>query len=96
MQLYPVISRDGISEIWHGEKLTKEVPDRFMPPMIKLNNLHWYVGELVRLRNGRHFIPLRWIQHDHEMNAQGHMVDVSDVSRQFIYLMKIADYSLTL
>jgi hypothetical protein len=84
MQLYPVISSVGISEVWHGEKMTKELPDNLRPPMIKFKSLHWYTGELIQLNNGAFFIPLRWLQKDTEMHAQGHMVDISNVR---VYLL---------
>lgn len=75
LQLYPVISTNGISEVWHGEKLVKDIPDHVLTPMIKLEGRHFYVGELVRLKCGRYFIPLRWIEKDGEMQGEGHWVD---------------------
>ncbi|EUC62448.1 hypothetical protein RSOL_420510, partial [Rhizoctonia solani AG-3 Rhs1AP] len=75
MSFYPHYNNNRMSQIWHGGKLLKDVPDRVLTPMIRHNNRIYYVGELVERTQGW-FLPLRWILYGKErkMYAAGHIV----------------------
>jgi hypothetical protein len=69
-----------MSQIWHGGKLLKDVPDHVLTPMIRHNDKIYYVGELVQRTKGW-FLPLRWILYGKErkMYAVGHIVEETQV-----------------
>jgi hypothetical protein len=81
MNFYPHYDDNRMSQIWHGGKLLKDVPDHVLTPMIRHNNQIYYVGELVRRKQGW-FVPLRWILKGKErmMYAIGHIVEETQVS----------------
>ncbi|KAG9098244.1 hypothetical protein FRC06_006616 [Ceratobasidium sp. 370] len=63
MQMYPHLECDGqrVTQVWHGAKMLYSVPDEQMTPMIRTNdNRIFYVNELVKLSDGKLFIPRRW------------------------------------
>ncbi|KAF9043189.1 hypothetical protein BJ165DRAFT_1545314 [Panaeolus papilionaceus] len=61
---YPVISKKGIvSEIWHGDKWTKEINRHFLSPMYDAGDeSHFYIDEPAQMKDGQLVIPLRWWQ----------------------------------
>jgi hypothetical protein len=69
-----------MSQIWHGGKLLKDIPDHVLTPTIRHDNKIYYVGELVRRDQGW-FLPLRWVLRGErrKMYAIGHMVEVTQV-----------------
>ncbi|KAG8759812.1 hypothetical protein FRC11_001359 [Ceratobasidium sp. 423] len=76
MHFYPHYDDNRMSQIWHGGKLLKDVPDHVLTPMIRHNNQIYYVGELVQRTKGW-FLPLRWVLKGKErkMYAVGHPVE---------------------
>ncbi|KAJ7689093.1 hypothetical protein B0H14DRAFT_3176061 [Mycena olivaceomarginata] len=69
--LYPEINTTGsVTEIWHGEKLCKEINPELLTPMFDAGNgVHYYVNEVAQLTDGRFVIPFRWIKVDELMHA---------------------------
>lgn len=54
-----------ISEVWHGDKLNKEVPlDQLCPHFVDATGCYFYVNEFAQLCNGQYIIPKRWRLHD--------------------------------
>ncbi|KAJ7501897.1 hypothetical protein B0H11DRAFT_2155297 [Mycena galericulata] len=78
--LYPEINTNGsVSEIWHGNKLCKEInPDRLTPMFDAGNGIHYYSNELAELGDHRLVIPFRWIKIDQIMHADTYPVEIND------------------
>jgi len=64
MQFYPVEGEGGMTQLWHGGKWFKDVPDDVLTPMVihPKTSQHFYVKELCECTDGSLFIPLRWFQ----------------------------------
>ncbi|KDQ14913.1 hypothetical protein BOTBODRAFT_145446 [Botryobasidium botryosum FD-172 SS1] len=71
---YPEMSDGPICELRHGSKWLDSWPDSALTPMIDYNNQHYYVNEMVQLKDSRYFIPLRWFTHKGEMRMIGYNV----------------------
>jgi hypothetical protein len=80
MNFYPHYDDNRVSQIWHGGKLLKDVPDHVLTPMVRHNNKIYYVGELVQRTHGW-FLPLRWMLKGERrrMYAVGHVVEETNV-----------------
>ncbi|KDQ55321.1 hypothetical protein JAAARDRAFT_195723 [Jaapia argillacea MUCL 33604] len=79
---------DGVvSEIWHGEKLCKEVPlHQLCPHYIDKSGKAYFVDEFAWLRNGQFIIPKRWRQQEnHEYIADGFAVICISNKSQAVY-----------
>jgi hypothetical protein len=59
-----------MSELWHGEKLLKEVPRGLLCPHFIRGTSNFYVDELAKLNNGHFVIPVRWIIVDNQLVAE--------------------------
>ncbi|CUA71593.1 Valine--tRNA ligase [Rhizoctonia solani] len=83
MSFYPHYDDNRMSQIWHGGKLLKDVPDHVLTPMIQHNNQIYYVGELVQRTHGW-FLPLRWMLkgEQRKMYAIGHIVEETQTGLQ--------------
>ncbi|CAE6440442.1 unnamed protein product [Rhizoctonia solani] len=83
MSFYPHYDDNRMSQIWHGGKLLKDVPDHVLTPMIRHNNQIYYVGELVQRMHGW-FLPLQWMLkgEQHKMYAIGHNVEETQMGLQ--------------
>jgi len=64
MQFYPEDGEGGMSQLWHGAKWLKDIPDKFLTPMAihPVNAQHFYVREVCQCTDGTLFLPLRWYQ----------------------------------
>ncbi|KAG9092786.1 hypothetical protein FRC06_011798 [Ceratobasidium sp. 370] len=63
MQMYPHLEGNGqrATQVWHGAKMLYGIPDDQMTPMMRNDSDQiFYVNELVKLSDGRLFIPRRW------------------------------------
>jgi hypothetical protein len=62
LQCYPERLSDGaMSEIWHGDRLLKNLPRHLLCPHYISGSNQFYVDELSLLHDGRFVIPIRWI-----------------------------------
>ncbi|KAF8144720.1 hypothetical protein K438DRAFT_1910920 [Mycena galopus ATCC 62051] len=73
--LYPEINTNGsVSELWHGEKLCKQLNPDFLTPMFDAGNgIHYYTHEVAQLKDGRMVIPYRWIKVDGLLHADAYL-----------------------
>jgi hypothetical protein len=70
LMIYPQRRSDGVvSEIWHADKLLKEVDDQLCPHYIA-GARHFYVNEFARLTDGTFAIPKRWVMVDTTLCAE--------------------------
>ncbi|KAJ3728175.1 hypothetical protein DFJ43DRAFT_966520, partial [Lentinula guzmanii] len=62
LHFYPEIPEDGIvCEVWHAEKWRTMDPELLSPMYDAGSGKHFYVFELLKLRDGSFVIPVRWI-----------------------------------
>ncbi|KAJ7069017.1 hypothetical protein B0H15DRAFT_807270 [Mycena belliarum] len=61
MTLYPEDAGNKLGEVWHGDKMLRNVPDHLLSPTIRHNGVIWYVNELVQCFDGSWFLPKRWV-----------------------------------
>ena len=66
------------SEVWHTERWRNDLPSDVVSPMYNAGVRHYYIDELVRLKDGNFAIPLRWVKYQGQMHA----IAVAVVSNQ--------------
>ncbi|KAJ6621770.1 hypothetical protein B0H10DRAFT_1945050 [Mycena sp. CBHHK59/15] len=80
MTLYPEDGGNKLGEVWHGDKMLRDIPDHLLSLTVRYNGVIYYVNELVKLE-GRWFLPKRWLTRNSGkvMLASGHHVTNSDL-----------------
>ncbi|KAJ6624579.1 hypothetical protein B0H10DRAFT_2162183 [Mycena sp. CBHHK59/15] len=61
MTLYPEDRGNKLGEVWHGDKMLRDIPDHLLSPTIRHNGTIYYVNELVKCSDGSWFLPKRWL-----------------------------------
>ncbi|KAJ7112257.1 hypothetical protein C8R44DRAFT_581192, partial [Mycena epipterygia] len=61
MTLYPEDAGNKLGEVWHGDKMLRDIPDHILSPTIRHNGTIYYVNELVQCLDGSWFLPKRWM-----------------------------------
>jgi hypothetical protein len=81
MTFYPEDGGDKLGEVWHGDKMLRDIPDHLLSPTVKHNGVIYYVDELVKRSENRWFLPKRWLTRDSGsvMLASGYHVTDSAV-----------------
>ena len=81
MALYPEDAGNKLEEVWHGDKMLRDIPDHLLSPTIRHNGTMYYVDELVQCSDGSWFLPKRWLTRNggKSMFASGFHVTESDV-----------------
>lgn len=73
MQFLPELwvwkGKQRVSEAWHGRKWLWEVPGEIATPMVRSNDIQFFVGEVVGCSDGSLFIPSRFYQHKTDEQA---------------------------
>lgn len=63
LHLYPEIPDGPITEVWHAEKWRKDLDPATLAPMIVgQEEKHYYINELVQMKNGELVVPVRWLK----------------------------------
>lgn len=75
MTFYPEFMDGKMTEMWHADKWVKDADEDVLTPIFRLDNIVYYVNELVRLSYQSFFIPKRWVKHGKNMQAVGYHVD---------------------
>ncbi|KAJ6578993.1 hypothetical protein B0H10DRAFT_2443555 [Mycena sp. CBHHK59/15] len=80
MTLYPEDAGAKLGEVWHGDKMLRDIPDHLLSPTIRHNGTIYYVNELVKCLDGSWFLPKRWMTRSGSkgMFASGFNVTESD------------------
>ncbi|KAJ7256585.1 hypothetical protein C8J57DRAFT_1649924 [Mycena rebaudengoi] len=61
MVFYPEDGGNKLGEVWHGDKMLRDIPDHLLSPTVRHKGDIYYVNELVRRSENRWFIPKRWL-----------------------------------
>jgi hypothetical protein len=78
IQHYPERRTDGrCSEVWHGEKILKEIPPDQLCPHYINGARQFYVNEYAQLVDQRIVIPKRWLLIDQQLHAEAWIVTLS-------------------
>ncbi|KAJ7755636.1 hypothetical protein DFH07DRAFT_773318 [Mycena maculata] len=64
MTLYLEDAGDKLGEVWHGDKMLRDIPDHLLSPTIRHKGVIYYVNELVKCLDGSWFLPKRWLTRD--------------------------------
>jgi hypothetical protein len=82
IQRYPERRSDGgQSQIWHGDKLLKEVPLDQLCPHYICGARQFYINEYAQLKDTRMVIPCRWIMIDGVLHTEVWMVERHIIQR---------------
>ncbi|KAH9828833.1 uncharacterized protein C8Q71DRAFT_863689 [Rhodofomes roseus] len=79
IEIYPIRSRT-VSETYHSKRVVHDTdPDSGHTPMWAAGHMHWYIGELAMLRNGKLVIPRAWYRYESrgEVFGEGYEVAVN-------------------
>lgn len=71
-----------MSEVFHAEKMVKDLPLEFRPPVVRVERELYFINELLQLRNKDYFIPTCYIRDGgtNQLYALGWQVTKTEVS----------------
>ncbi|KAJ6632423.1 hypothetical protein B0H10DRAFT_1938045 [Mycena sp. CBHHK59/15] len=61
MVFYPEDAGNKRGEVWHGDKMLRDLPDHLLSPTIQHKGVIYYVNELVKRYGNHWFLPKRWL-----------------------------------
>ncbi|KAJ6508188.1 hypothetical protein C8R45DRAFT_815921 [Mycena sanguinolenta] len=77
LHFYPEITTT-VSESWQAEKYVKEIEDDDLSPMWAnwdgASHRHFYIKELAQCKDGKYFVPLKWIVYKKEVHCDAYLV----------------------
>lgn len=79
MVFYPEDGEGRLGEVWHGEKMLRDVPDHLLSPTLRYKGTIYWVDELVKRVDHQWFIPKRWITRNGHPYAVGYHVHSTEV-----------------
>ncbi|KAJ6614498.1 hypothetical protein B0H10DRAFT_1803312 [Mycena sp. CBHHK59/15] len=93
MSFYPEDAGKKLGEVWHGDKMMRDIPDHLLSPNIRHNGKMYYVNELVQCTDGNWFLPKRWVTRNNSkvMLASGYNVTESEASLNILLSLTIFD-----
>lgn len=85
MVFYPDDGEGRLCEVWHGEKMLRDIPDELLSPTLRHNQKVYWVNELVKRTEGWWFIPKRWITRHGVAYADGYHVKPAEVNFDSVF-----------
>ncbi|KAF7333096.1 Carbamoyl-phosphate synthase large chain [Mycena venus] len=61
MSFYPEDAGNKLGEVWHSDKMLRDIPDHLLSPNVRHKGKIYYVNELVQCNDGHWFLPKRWV-----------------------------------
>ncbi|KAJ6469227.1 hypothetical protein DFH09DRAFT_1294525 [Mycena vulgaris] len=100
MVFYPEDAGNKLGQVWHGDKMLRDIPDHLLTPTVRHQGVIYYVNELVKRTDGRWFLPKRWLTRKTGMKsvmlASGyHVIDTEDglvVEQDTLDVVEVASF----
>lgn len=80
---YPVEGKGFMSEVWHGRKMSEELPPEIAPPTAENQGRVFWINELLECFDRSYYYPERFFYIADELWAEGHDVVAGAVSLHF-------------
>lgn len=81
---YPVDGGDGMSQVFHGEKMLLESPS---PPAARVNGNIYFVNELLQECSGAYFVPEHFFNASYAASNPGDLQDICQRKELELYAM---------
>ncbi|KAJ6528118.1 hypothetical protein B0H19DRAFT_1214630 [Mycena capillaripes] len=82
-----------VSESWQAEKYVKEIEDDDLSPMWAnwdgASHRHFYIKELAQSKDGKYYIPLKWITYKKQVHCDAYLVSKETRSSSLVSLVPI-------
>ncbi|KAJ6568205.1 hypothetical protein B0H10DRAFT_1964985 [Mycena sp. CBHHK59/15] len=75
MVFYPEDAGNKRAEVWHGDKMLRDLPDHLLSPTIRHKGVIYYVNELVKRYGNHWFLPKQWLTRSVGTGKDGLIVD---------------------
>ncbi|KAJ6545514.1 hypothetical protein B0H19DRAFT_1212296 [Mycena capillaripes] len=89
LHFYPEITTT-VSESWQAEKYVKEIEDDDLSPMWAnwdgASHRHFYIKELAQSKDGKYYIPLKWITYKKQVHCDAYLVSKETVCK-FLWIL---------
>lgn len=81
---YPEDGGDGMSQVFHGEKMLLELPS---PPAARVDGKIYFVNELLQEHSGAYFVPERFFNASYAPSNPGDSQDPCQQKELELYAM---------
>ncbi|KAI0755974.1 hypothetical protein BC629DRAFT_1444325 [Irpex lacteus] len=85
IQLYPEVSADDFSEVWHCDKWRRDIDSDALLPMYDAGEWHYYANEIALLQDGFLAIPCRWVIYQGTVHAKSRILLLNNDGNVTIY-----------
>jgi hypothetical protein len=89
LHFYPEITTT-VSESWQAEKYVKEIEDDDLSPMWAnwdgASHQHFYIKELAQSKDGKYYVPLKWIIYKKQVHCDAYLVTKEMVCK-FLWIL---------
>ncbi|KAF8346814.1 hypothetical protein F5887DRAFT_834375, partial [Amanita rubescens] len=94
MQDYPIDGGKTMAQVFNGEKLLLEAAEEIRPPAARVRGKIYFVNELLRLSNGKYFIPERFFCESSNGDEVGADKEALDPKQKLFALGKMVDLTV--
>ncbi|KAJ7310144.1 hypothetical protein DFH08DRAFT_718875 [Mycena albidolilacea] len=99
LHFYPEITTT-ISESWQAEKYVKEIEEDDLSPMWAnwdgASHRHFYIKELSQCKDGKYFVPLKWIVYRKQVHCDAYLVTKEMVCHIHLRLSQELNFAFSL